>query len=211
MANAFERMWERGRKSRKLPPKTVSRDPEFIYSTNEPSPGHHHISHKVIRALSKARHYVYITMPYFVPTGRLLRAIKAAARRGVDVRLIMPEKSDHYPALDLGARSFFSTLLESGIRIFLYPNNHGSIIHSKTMIVDGTWGTIGSMNFDNASLLYNYEANIITNNTLLIEELAAHFVRDMSISKEVSLTEWKSRFFIEKIPEIAIKLVRKFL
>jgi len=210
MANAFERMWARASKT-KLPHRKFARDPEFRYVTNYPAPGRRHLYAEVVKALEGARHYIYITTPYFVPTHRLLRAIRAAARRGVDVRLIIPEKSDHYPALDLGARSFFSTLLDSGVRIFLYPNKAGAIIHSKTVIVDGTWATAGSLNLDNASLLYNFEANLIIENTSCIEELSAHFVRDMSSCKEVSVPEWKSRFFIEKIPEIAIKLVRRFL
>jgi len=186
-------------------------DPEFQYVTNYPTPGRRHIYADILKALAEARHYVYITTPYFVPTPRLVRAIKAAALRGVDVKIILPERSDHFPTLDLGARSFFSTLFESGVRIFLYPNSDGTIIHSKTMLIDGTWATVGSLNLDSASLLYNFEANIISTNTAFAEELAAHFVRDMSTSKEVSSVEWKSRFFVERIPEILIKLVRKFL
>jgi len=211
MQNAFDRMWERAQKSKKLPDRRMARDPEFRYVTNYPAPGRRHIYTSLIHALSDARHYAYITTPYFVPTHRLLRAIKVAAKRGTDVRLIIPERSDHYPALDLGARSFFSSLFESGVRIFLYPNIDGAIIHSKTALVDGTWATLGSMNLDSVSLLYNFEANIITTNTKLIEELSAHFVRDMNMSKEVLAKDWKSRFFLEKIPEILIRLVTKFL
>ena len=211
MANAFERMWERARKSSKLSLRKPARDKEFRYVTNYPAPGRRHVYTEMLEALRQAKHYVYITTPYFVPTHRLVKTIKAASLRGADVRLIIPEKSDHYPALDLGARSFFHTLLESGVRIFLYPNNNGDIIHSKTMVIDGNWATVGSMNLDSVSLLYNFEANLITENTAFVEELSAHFVRDLSACKEVSLMDWKNRFFLEKIPEILIKLVRKFL
>lgn len=211
MANAFERMWQRARKSSKLPLRRLSRDPEFRYVTNYPAPGRRHVYSRMMEALREAKQYVYITTPYFVPTHRLIRTIKAAADRGVDVRLIIPEHSDHYPALDLGARSFFGTLFQSGARIFLYPTNGGAIIHSKTMVIDGTWATVGSMNLDSVSLLYNFEANLIVENTAFIEELSAHFVRDMNASKEVSVNEWRSRFFVERIPEILIKMVRKFL
>lgn len=210
MQNAFERMWGRAKKPRKLPTRRLARDPQFRYVTNYPAPGRRHISTAVSRAIREARHYAYITTPYFVPTHRLVRAIKAAAMRGVDVRLIIPERSN-WPAVDLGARSHFQSLLDAGVRIFLYPNNHGDIIHSKTLVVDGTWGTVGSLNLDSVSLLYNFEANIITANTRFVEELAAHFVRDMDMSKEVSREEWRSRFFIEKLPELLIRLVTKFL
>lgn len=211
MSNAFERMWQRARKSKRLPTRKLARDPDFHYITNYPAPGRRHIYASLINSLESAKHYAYITTPYFIPTHHLANTIREAARRGVDVRLIIPEKSDHYPALDLGARSFFSSMLEAGVRIFLYPNNDGAIIHSKTIVVDGTWATVGSMNLDSVSLLYNFEANLIAKNTAFIEELSAHFVRDMNSSKEVLLKDWQNRFFLEKIPEILIRLVRKFL
>lgn len=211
MANAFERMWERAKRSKRLSVRALARDPAFRYVTNYPAPGRRHIYANLLKAVRNARHYAYITTPYFVPTHRLVRAIRAAAERGVDVRLIIPERSDHYPALDLGARSFFTGLLECGVRIFLYPNTDGNIIHSKTALIDGTWATVGSMNLDSVSLLYNFEANIITVNTGFIEELSAHFVRDMHASREVSAADWRNRFFVERIPEILIRLVRKFL
>ncbi|MDE2041307.1 MAG: hypothetical protein KGI59_02940 [Patescibacteria group bacterium] len=211
MQNAFERMWSRAKKSKKLPARQRARDPEFRYVTNYPAPGRRHISSELVRAIRRARHYIYITTPYFVPTHRIIHAIKKAAERHVDVRIIIPDRSDHYPALDLGARSFFNTLFESGVRIFLYPNDNGNIIHSKTIVVDGDWATVGSMNLDSVSLLYNFEANIITGNTRFAEELSAHFVRDVQSSTEVDAAAWRQRFFIERIPESLIRLVRKFL
>ncbi len=207
MQNAFERMWARARKIRNLPPRRHARDGEFRYITNYPAPGKRHIYSATIDAIRDAQHYIYITTPYFVPTHRLARTLKAAAKRGVDVRIVIPEKSDHL-AVDLGARAFFNMLLESGVRIFLFS---GNMIHSKSMVIDGTWSSVGSMNLDSASLLYNFEANLITTNTTFAEELAAHFVRDIQESNEVLSKDWKNRFFIEKIPEILIRLVRKFL
>jgi len=207
MSNAFERMWSRAKKNRNLPIRRHFRDAEFSYITNYPAPGRRHLYSNIIEAIRNARHYIYITTPYFVPTHRLARTLKAAAERNVDVRIIIPEKSDYY-AVDLGARAFFKMLLESGARIFLFT---GNMIHSKSMVIDGTWSTVGSMNLDSASLLYNFEANIISSNTSFAEELAAHFVRDMQETREVLYKDWKSRFFIEKIPEILIRLVRKFL
>lgn len=208
MSNAFNRMWSRAKDEKPLPKRTKARDREFRYITNYPAPGRRHIYSQLIEALRDARKYVYITTPYFVPTHRLLRVIKLAAHRGVDVQMILPERTDHYPTLDYAARSYFTTLLESGVRIFLYE---GNIIHSKSTNIDGEWATVGSMNLDSASLLYNFEANIITTNAKFAEELAAHFVRDIQHSKEVMLEEWKKRFFTEKLLERMIRLVKKFL
>ncbi|MFA6294806.1 MAG: phospholipase D-like domain-containing protein [Candidatus Paceibacterota bacterium] len=206
MSNAFERMWARAN-SIKLPKKKSSSDREFRYITNYPAPGRRHIYATIIKAIRGARKNVYITTPYFVPTHRLIKAIKSTTKKGVDVRLIIPEKSDYY-AVDLGARAFFKTLLQSGVRIFLYSEN---MIHSKSIVVDGTWATVGSMNMDSASMLYNFEANIVTTNNAFTQELTNHFINDLKETKEVSLTEWQNRFFLEKIPEILIRLVKKFL
>ncbi|MDE2037704.1 MAG: hypothetical protein KGI69_00555 [Patescibacteria group bacterium] len=214
MQSAFDRMWARAAKTRPLPKDRPARDLEFRYVTNYPAPGKRRIYRELVEAIRGAERYLYVTTPYFVPTHRLLRVIKLAAHRGVDVRIIIPERSDHYPALDIAARSFFSSLLESGARIFLYPGHHGNgrdIIHGKTVVIDDEWAAVGSLNLDNVSLLYNFEANMVSTSSRFAEELAAHFVRDMSVSKEVLPHEWKARFFIEKLPEYAIKLVRKFL
>jgi cardiolipin synthase A/B len=206
MQHAFDRMWTKAVGQRHFAHSPIPRDLEFSYRTN--SPTKKLLYRDIVEAIRTAKQYIYITTPYFVPTHRLLRVIKLAAHRGVDVRIILPERSDHYPALDLGARSYFHTLFESGARIFLYGEN---IIHSKVIVVDGTWATVGSLNLDSASLLYNYEANIVSTNSKFAEELSAHFVHDMNESNEVDPEDWKNRFFIEKIPEHLIKLVRNFL
>ncbi len=207
MQNAFDRMWARATHNRHFPRRMLARDHEFRYITNFPAPRRRHIYSELVEAIRSARKYIYITNPYFVPTHRIVRILRLAARRGVDVRLIIPEKSNYY-SVDLGARSYFNTLLSSNIRIFLYS---GNLIHAKTAVIDGEWATVGSMNLDQVSLLYNFEANIVSRNSKFAEELAALFVRDLAESKEVNREEWRNRYFIEKIPEILIKLVRKFL
>ena len=207
MQNAFDRMWARATKNKHFPRRLHVRDHEFRYVTNYPAPRRRHVYSDLVEAIRSARKYIYITNPYFVPTRRIIRTLRLAARRGVDVRMIIPESSNYY-TVDLGARSYFNTLLSSGIKIFLYS---GNLIHAKTAVIDGEWATVGSMNLDRISLLYNFEANIISRNTKFAEELAALFVHDLAESKEVKLLDWKNRFFIEKIPEKLIILVRKFL
>lgn len=207
MEKAFEQMWMRANKIKNIKHLHSPFKAEFKYLTNYPAPGRRHIYTELIKALREAHDHVYITTPYFVPTHRLYRTLKAASKRGVDVRLIIPEKSDHY-AIDIGARAFFKTLLQSGVRIFLYQ---GNMIHSKSVTIDDTWATVGSMNLDSASLLYNFEANIVTTNDKFSKELKEHFMNDLKESKEVNLKEWQNRFFLEKIPEMLIHLVRKFL
>ena len=85
------------------------------------------------------------------------------------------------------------------------------MIHSKSIVVDGKWASVGSLNLDSASLLYNFEANIVTSNGRFTEEIVSHFVHDTKSAIEVTLEKWKERFFLEKVLEILIRLIRKFL
>jgi cardiolipin synthase len=85
------------------------------------------------------------------------------------------------------------------------------MIHTKSIVIDGKWSSVGSLNMDNASLLYNFEANIVTSDSKFSEEIVAHFVNDIKDSNEIKLDEWRNRFFLEKIVEVLIILIRKFL
>jgi cardiolipin synthase len=209
MQKAFNNMWLRAKENKVRFPKhkPIPKTNGFSYITNFPFPRRRLLYKTIVDAIRNSSRYIYITTPYFVPTHRLFKAIKNAAERGVQVIILLPEKTDHY-SVDLGARSFFSALMESGVKIFLYT---GNIIHSKSIVIDGKWSTVGSLNLDSASLLYNFEANIVSTDPEFAKELESHFITDIQNSIEVSITEWKSRFFLEKIPEILIKLVKKFL
>jgi cardiolipin synthase len=207
MRLAFEQMWFRALNAQIIRYQHLPKSSEFRYVTNYPAPGRRHIYSELVKAIRKAKKNIYITTPYFVPTHRLLRTMKASAKRGVDVRLILPEHSDHY-AVDLGARAFFTTLLKSGIKIFLYK---GNMIHSKAITIDDTWSTVGSMNLDNISLLYNFEANIVTTNDNFSRELKAHFIEDLEESQQVHLKDWQKRSFFQKVLEKLAHLVKKFL
>jgi len=207
IGNEFDRMWLRAKGSNNFEKKIKVYNHEFQYATNYPAPGRRHIYTKLLGAIRNAKKYIYITTPYFVPTHRLARALRLAAHRGVHVHIILPEKSDYY-TIDLGARSYFNTLLDAGIKIYLYQ---GTMIHSKTVVIDDEWSTVGSMNLDRISMLYNFEANIVSYNPKFAIELKSHFIEDLKESEQVLVEEWHKRFFIDKIPEILIRLVRQFL
>jgi len=213
MQKAFDHMWDKANHiKRRTPQYSPPRNTDFTYITNSPFPGKRYLYRNLIENIRKANKRVYLASPYFVPTQRLARTLKVAARLGVDVRIIIPERTNHYPTLDLGARSFFSTLLQSGVKIFLYPSKNGEdLIHGKFGVIDDNWATVGSLNLDHVSLLYNFEANIVSSNSKFVDELATHFIHDMNKCKEVDPTVWHDRFFLEKLPEYAIRLVRKFL
>jgi cardiolipin synthase len=207
MKNAFDRMLTRALDQKPLPKRVYVRHGEFRYVTNYPVPGRRHIYAELIEAIRHARNYIYITTPYFVPTRRLARVLRLAAHRDVDVKIIMPSVSNH-PFIDLAARTFFSSILSSGVRIFLYQ---GENIHGKTIVIDGDWTSIGTMNMDAIGLLYNFEANIISTSVKFTEEMAAHFVHDLQSVKEITLAEWERHSFLQKWLEFPARLVRKFL
>ena len=86
----------------------------------------------------------------------------------------------------------------------------GEMLHSKTVVIDGDWSSVGTLNMDNVSLLYNFEANIISNNGRFAEELVSHFVYDMNKCKEITLKEWDSRYWVEKLASFFMKFIRSF-
>lgn len=208
MQKSFERMWDRagGKKLRKIknPPRS---DPEFAYITNNPLPRGRYLYRYVTDVVRQAQKHIYITTPYFVPTRRLARVLRLAAHRGVDVRIILPKETDH-PLVDMCGKTFFNALLSSGVKIFLYE---GEILHAKTMIVDGKWATMGTMNMDSISLLYNFEANIASTSSDFAEELTSHFFEDLKQTKEVTLAEWRSRYWVEKFAGFFLRFVRDLL
>lgn len=208
MHKAFERMWDRaqGRRLPKINSEKYS-DNEFKYITNNPLPRHRRLYNHVIEAIRHSKKYVYITTPYFVPTRRFARVLRLAALRGVDVKIIIPQWSDH-PLVDLASRTFFHQMLESGVKMFLYK---GTMLHSKTIVIDDDWASIGTLNIDNVSLLYNFEANLITTNKKFADELVSHFAQDTLNAEEITFRNWKRRYWVEKFAGFFIRFVRDFL
>lgn len=207
MHKAFERMWSRAleEKLRKMKHDKPS-DHEFKYISNNPKPRHHRLYHQVVEAIRNAKKSVYITTPYFVPTRHLARVLRLAVHRGVDVRIMMPTRSDH-PFVDLSARTYFYSMLKSGVKIYLYKD---TMLHAKTIIIDDYWSSVGTLNMDHVSLLYNFEASIISLNTRFASELNDHFMLDLGKCQEVTLRDWKERYWVEKFAGFFIKFIRSF-
>ena len=109
-----------------------------------------------LEAINRASRNVWMTHAYFIPDQDFVDAMKAAARRGVDVRLLIPLKSNHIVA-DWISRGYFSQLLDAGVRIFRFRD---AMVHAKTSTIDGNWTTVGTANVDRLSLQGNYEINV---------------------------------------------------
>jgi cardiolipin synthase len=143
----------------------------------------------LISAIESAETEVRITMAYFVPHEELLAALKAAVRRGVDVKLLLPGRTDHWLVFHAG-RSYYEELLEAGVQVF---ERESRLLHSKTAIVDGVWSTVGSTNLDWRSLIHNDEINAVVLGTEFAAALGAIFQRDLANSRAITLESWRQR------------------
>lgn len=208
MTSSFEIMWQKMYKKPRfyLKNKTKEEQVAFRYLTNSPLPRKRFMYYELIRAIRNAKHYINLTTPYFLPDHRLVRVLKTAVKRGVKIKLLVPLKPNHF-IVDIGAKTFFDDMLSSGVRIFRYK----TMIHSKTMVVDGLWSSIGSLNLDNLSLRYNFEGNIVSTDKNFAFEIEKQFIDDLKLSEELLLPSWRARSWFQKFLEILVWPVRKLL
>jgi cardiolipin synthase len=150
----------------------------------------------LVSALRSAESKIWISNAYFVPTPDEVEALIDAAERGVDVRVMVPEKSDSPPAVE-AARSHYSDLLEAGVKIFETRN---VVLHSKTVVIDGVWSAIGSSNFDHRSVLFNDEIEAIVIGKKTAEDLEAIFKDGEQTSNAIDRENWEAqRSFAERM------------
>jgi cardiolipin synthase A/B len=143
----------------------------------------------LLSAIGSAETSVHLTNAYFVPDPQLLAALEAAARRGVDVTLILPSQSDSWLVFHAG-RGYYEQLLRAGVRIY---ERRGVILHSKTALVDGMWATVGSTNLDWRSFLHNHELDAVVLGVEFGKQVQAMFERDLAASDAVALEQWERR------------------
>lgn len=161
----------------------------------------------LLMAISLARRSVHLTTGYFAPPPEMARALEGAARRGVDVRIVVPGHSDSTLAMAAG-RSAYGALLAAGVRIF---ERQGVVLHAKTATIDGAWCTVGSSNLDWRSVLLNNEIDAVILDRWLAEGLEALFRRDVAASREIDRARWAARPLPERVEEWGARLVEYFL
>jgi cardiolipin synthase len=161
----------------------------------------------VLSALRNAERTAWITAAYFVPTHQEMSDLEAAARRGVDVRLLLPSHGDS-PAAIAVQHSHYSKLLKSGIKV--YERTHG-VLHTKAIVIDGVWSMVGSSNFDHRSVLFNDEVDAVILGKKTGAQLEAMFQADLERAQAVDLEEWHRRSFGEKFRERFWRLWEKML
>ena len=142
-----------------------------------------------LEAIDRATERISITQPYFIPDRVMVRALLAAARRGVDVRVLVPAASNHV-ITDWLSRGFYSAFLRGGVTIWRFE---GAMIHAKTMTIDGRWSTIGTANIDRLSLTGNYEINVELFDRGVAEHLERVFATDLTNATQLTPAEWARR------------------
>jgi cardiolipin synthase len=150
-----------------------------------------------VAAITFAENSIHLTNAYFIPDDQILKAFTDAARRGVDVRIILPGTTDSTLAL-YAAQYNYSELLESGVKIYERRN---ALLHAKTAVIDGVWSTVGSTNLDYWSLLSDDEVNAVILSREFAAEMEKSFARDLAESHQIKWEEWKERPLISKMRE----------
>jgi cardiolipin synthase len=143
----------------------------------------------LLSAIRHARARVWLTYGYFVPDDEIEGVLCGAARRGVDVRLVLPGFSDFWLPL-AAARAHYDTLLEAGVRIF---ERHDALLHAKTAVIDDVWSSVGSSNIDWRSFVHNFEADVVVIDPSFAVEMERLFRRDQAAAEEVMLDRWRQR------------------
>ncbi|MEW8262486.1 MAG: phospholipase D-like domain-containing protein, partial [Candidatus Thiodiazotropha taylori] len=161
----------------------------------------------IFTAITLARQKVFIETPYFVPDQPILLALRTAALRGIDVRLLLPSQSDHPLVLHAG-RSFQDQLLEAGVKIFELKN---SMTHAKTITIDGYLSTIGSANLDQRSFRLNFESNLFFLDQAITSQMEQDFVKLCATADEIKLDYRKSLPRSRRMVESACRLLSPLL
>jgi cardiolipin synthase len=196
------RSWREARRQRRRAARLVRGEVSLAVLSSRRS-----IHRAYLHAIARARRSVLVAAAYFIPDRKMMAALREAAQRGVEVSLLLNAKSDH-PWLVHATRAFYEKLLTAGVRIFEWQR---CVLHTKTAVVDGVWGTIGSFNLERRSLLFNHEVNAVFADPRLGRLLEESFRSDCGSCLEVDLEEFRRRPLWQKLFERVLYAFRKVL
>ncbi|MFA7281456.1 MAG: cardiolipin synthase [Sterolibacterium sp.] len=189
-----------------FPPLKEAGDKLVRVLASEPG-GDYEIYKAYVLALQEAGQTVHITSAYFVPDLQILQAMSEAARRGVDVKIILPSVTDSGLVFH-AAQSFFSEMLASGIRIYRLQV---AVLHTKTAVIDKLWATVGSANIDTRSFLHNSEINVVVFGAEFGNAMEEAFVEDLRHSDEITPAAWAQRPLTDRLKEWAARRLEYWL
>lgn len=154
-------------------------------------------------AINKAQKHIYISSPYFLPNQAVLTALKVAALSGIDVKLMLPSRSDS-KVVYWATRSYIEELLEAGIKVYFYTQGFN---HSKIIMIDGIFSSVGTANMDMRSFEDNFEVSALIYNKAITEQLESHFLSDINSSISLETAKWASRSKLHSIYESLSRLL----
>jgi cardiolipin synthase len=189
-------------------PKLESEGNEIVRAiSSSPDKSYNAIYVTLLSAVNCAETYAYITTAYFVPDPRLLAALKDAARRNVDVRLLLPDKTDSNLVF-YASHSYYDELLSAGVKIY---EKEDALLHAKTALIDGVWSTVGSTNLDWLSFEYNQEINAVILGKEFGTQMKAMFDNDIESSRFVTLETWRQRPIGARLKEFGARLLDRWM
>lgn len=159
-------------------------------------------------SISGARKTLYISNSYFVPDDDFRRLLERAVKRGVDVRVLTVSKKTDVKTTWWAGRHHYEELLRNGIKIYEYQP---TMLHSKTMVVDGVFSAVGSMNFDNRSMAFNNETQLVVLDSLFGRQMDSIYVDDLKYSREITLDEFRKRSIWSKMIETGASVLSRLL
>jgi cardiolipin synthase len=154
--------------------------------------------------ISGARETLYVANAYFVPSPALRNLLLGAVARGVDVRVLVPGPRNDHPTTKWAGQLYFDELLAGGVRIYEYGP---SMLHAKTLVVDGVWSTLGSLNLDPRSLRINEEWSLVIHDPAVGATMDSIFFADLEHAREVTLAAHRARPFRHRLRELAVSLL----
>ncbi|MDO5518290.1 MAG: cardiolipin synthase [Clostridium sp.] len=175
--------------------------------TSGPDHKEQYIRNAYIKLINNAKKNVYLETPYFVPDAPVLEALKISALSGIDVRIIIPGKPDHF-FMKWAASSYIGELLEAGVKVYTYYNG---FIHAKTIVADSTVMSIGTANMDIRSFKLNFEVNAFIYDDRVAKDGEEQFLKDMKYSDEITKEVYNNRSLILRIKESITRLLSPIL
>ncbi len=161
----------------------------------------------ILQAIHTAKSEILITTPYFIPNPALIKALKIAVLSGVDVRVLVPYRSDSW-VVNAAAQSFYYELMTAGVVFYRYTQG---FIHAKTMVVDGFLSIMGTANFDERSFELNFEVNVLIYDEDFAQQLQRSFERDVSQAKQLTMAAYEQRSAIKVFMEKFARLFSPIL
>jgi cardiolipin synthase len=172
-----------------FPPPGIDIETPIQIASSGPDSDWASIMQAFFAAISKAKDHIYISTPYFLPNQAILTAVEVAAMSGVDVRILLPERSDS-KVTHWASRSYIEELLDARVKVYFYKKGFN---HSKLIMIDGQFASLGTANMDNRSFDVNFEVTAVLYDEKVTGELESHFLEDLRDSEQVTPKDWAER------------------